>query len=84
MGCGEKRKDEALCLSDIGNASEKVGDIDVVGVRDDDADIGRFIGGKGLGESAWLVSEAFDGLFDIEAGGLSDIALFIDDARNGS
>ena len=75
---------DALLLRDIGDASEKVRNINIIGVWDDDADIGRFVGGKGLSEAAWLISKAFDGLFDVESGGLSDIALLIDNTGNGS
>ena len=56
MGGREKSQDKSFFFGNIGDAVKQIGDVDVIGRRDDDADIGRAVGGQSLSKSARLIA----------------------------
>ena len=83
MGGREEGEDEAFFLGDLADAVQHVGDVDVVGRRNDDADVGRLVGREGLGEAAWLIAEPADRFLDPRLGIGLDVAFVVDDPRDG-
>lgn len=83
VGRREQGQDVVLLPRGFRNAGKKVGNVDVVGARNDDADVGRAIGRQGLGKAARLVAEGDDGVFDLLTRGLRDGCLLVDDTADG-
>ena len=82
MGSREQGDVIVLFLGNFVDTGEEVGDIYVVGGRDDDADVRRFVLGQCLRQTGRFIPQCLDGGFDFLLRGRSDGAGFIDDAAD--